>query len=44
LQGIPFELVTPKEIGIVMDVDETGATYGKMPGSKPVTWRHKAVC
>ena len=27
LQGIPFELVTPKEIGIVMDVDETGATY-----------------
>jgi XTP/dITP diphosphohydrolase len=27
LQGIPFELVTPKEIGIVMDVDETGDTY-----------------
>jgi XTP/dITP diphosphohydrolase len=27
LAGIPFELVTPKEIGIVMDVDETGATY-----------------
>ena len=27
LAGIPFELVTPAEIGIVMDVDETGATY-----------------
>ena len=27
LQGIPFELVTPKEMGIPMDVEETGATY-----------------
>jgi len=35
LQGIPFELVTPKEIGIVMDVDETVLLTGKMPGLKP---------
>jgi XTP/dITP diphosphohydrolase len=27
LQGIPFELVTPKEMGNTMDVAETGATY-----------------
>jgi len=27
LQGIPFEMVTPGEIGITMDVAETGATY-----------------
>jgi XTP/dITP diphosphohydrolase len=27
LQGIPFELVTPKEMGIKMDVEETGTTY-----------------
>jgi XTP/dITP diphosphohydrolase len=27
LQGIPFELVTPKEMGILMDVEETGTTY-----------------
>ena len=27
LQGIPFELVTPKEMGIPMDVEETGTTY-----------------
>ena len=27
LQGIPFELVTPKEIGISLDVEENGATY-----------------
>jgi len=27
LQGIPFELVTPKEMGSHMDVEETGTTY-----------------
>ena len=27
LQDIPFELVTPGEMGIEMDVDETGTTY-----------------
>ena len=27
LQDIPFDLVTPKELGIVMDVEENGATY-----------------
>ena len=27
LQGIPFELVTPKEIGISMDIEENGTTY-----------------
>ena len=27
LQGIPFEMVTPQELGITMDVEETGATY-----------------
>ena len=27
LRGIPFELVTPKETGINMDVAETGKTY-----------------
>ena len=27
LQGIPFELVTPKEMGILMDVEENGTTY-----------------
>ena len=27
LQGIPFELVTPKEMGISLDVEENGATY-----------------
>ena len=27
LQGVPFELVTPKEMGIPMDVEETGITY-----------------
>ena len=27
LQGVPFELVTPKETGIVMNVEESGATY-----------------
>jgi XTP/dITP diphosphohydrolase len=27
LLGIPFKLVTPKEIGIEMDVEETGTTY-----------------
>ena len=27
LRGIPFEIVTPREIGIDMNVAETGATY-----------------
>jgi len=27
LAGIPFDLVTPKELGITMAVEETGATY-----------------
>jgi len=27
LHGIPFDVVTPKELNIVMDVAETGATY-----------------
>lgn len=27
LQGIPFELVTPKEIGINIEVEETGNSY-----------------
>jgi XTP/dITP diphosphohydrolase len=27
LVGIPFELATPKELGITMAVEETGATY-----------------
>ena len=27
LQDIPFDLVTPEELGIVMDVEENGATY-----------------
>ena len=27
LQDVPFELVTPKEMGISMDVEENGATY-----------------
>ena len=27
LRSIPFELVTPKEIGIAMDIEENGATY-----------------
>ena len=29
LQGLPFELVTPKELGIAMDVEEKGATYAE---------------
>jgi XTP/dITP diphosphohydrolase len=27
LEGIPFDLVTPKELGITMKVEETGDTY-----------------
>ncbi len=27
LEGIPFDLITPKELGIAMAVEETGATY-----------------
>ena len=27
LQGIPFDILTPKEMGIAMEVEETGATY-----------------
>ncbi len=27
LAGIPFDMVTPKELGITMAVEETGATY-----------------
>ena len=27
LEGIPFELITPKELGIAMAVEETGDTY-----------------
>jgi XTP/dITP diphosphohydrolase len=27
LEGIPFDLATPKELGITMAVEETGATY-----------------
>ena len=29
LQDIPFDLVTPKELGIVMDVEEKGTTYAE---------------
>ena len=28
-QNIPFEIVTPKELGIDMDVEENGATYAE---------------
>jgi XTP/dITP diphosphohydrolase len=27
LQGLPYELVTPKELGIKLDVEESGKTY-----------------
>ena len=37
LQGIPFEIVTPKEIGIVTEVEETGTTYAENARLKACT-------
>jgi XTP/dITP diphosphohydrolase len=34
LEGIPFKMVTPKELGIKMDVAETGDTYQENAGLK----------
>jgi len=40
LEGIPYELVTPQDIGIKLDVDETGATYEANAKIKATTLMH----
>ena len=44
LAGIPFDLVTPKELGITMAVEETGTTYRENAPSKLASWQCKMVC
>ncbi|MDD5190312.1 MAG: XTP/dITP diphosphatase [Dehalococcoidales bacterium] len=37
LSGIPYEIITPKEVGINIDVDESGTTYEANARLKAIT-------
>jgi XTP/dITP diphosphohydrolase len=38
LQSLPLQLLTPNDLGIILDVDETGGTYGENARIKAVAF------
>lgn len=44
LAGLPFELVTPADLGISLDVPETGSTYAENAGLKARAFARAADC
>ena len=44
LDGLPFEIVTPGELGISLDVDETGSTYAENASLKAMAFARAGNC
>ncbi len=44
LSGLAFELITPADLGIALDVAETGSTYAENAGLKAKAFAHAANC
>lgn len=44
LDGIPFEVVTPRDLGIAIDVEEDGATYAENAAKKARAYSAAAGC
>lgn len=44
LDGVPFEVVTPAEVGVAIEVEESGATYAENASLKARAFAAAAAC